>query len=26
LSLLRPDNPAADLVARYRQIKGRQLL
>jgi uncharacterized protein (DUF58 family) len=26
LSLLRPDNPAADLVGRYRQIKGRQLL
>ncbi|HYP09588.1 MAG TPA: DUF58 domain-containing protein [Bryobacteraceae bacterium] len=26
LTLLRPENAAADLVARYRQIKGRQLL
>jgi uncharacterized protein (DUF58 family) len=26
LALLRPESPAADLIARYRQIKGRQLL
>jgi uncharacterized protein (DUF58 family) len=26
LNLLRPDNAAADLVARYRQVKSRQLL
>jgi hypothetical protein len=26
LSLLRPDHVASDLVSRYRQIKGRQLL